>query len=150
MEALSWQPPRGYRLNQKTFAGELRYLSAMPMYLDTTDAGIAYILKRGAGQSTESALEVLCDRLGGHSLADVGVTASGGPGRKRKRGSHGGWKSRVLFYGKEEEVQCLSRKCAAPMVCPRMPDEQRYAEYGWFPKNDTPPRTRHVFGASTD
>lgn len=96
------------------------------MYLKTDPGGVAYVLRRPVGQSAEGALDRLCDRLGGAQLTQ----APPGPGgRKRKRGQHGGWSSSISFYGKREAKTNTTRKCAAPLVCPRMPAHMRLAPY---------------------
>lgn len=114
------QPPRGYKLDNKTFVGDVRFLDKVPNYLPTDDAGVAFVLRRAPGQSPEAALEKLCDNLGGTRTGGIGIN---------KRASRGGWTSTLTLYGKEEATKTISRTCVAPLVCPKLPAAQRFEPY---------------------
>ena len=65
MEPFEAAPPRGFRLNRKVYVKTVRHLDDMPMYLPTNRDGVAFVYHCNEGETAESAMDRLCDRLGG-------------------------------------------------------------------------------------
>jgi len=128
MEPFEAAPPRGFRLNHKVYVKTVRHLDDMAMYLPTIRDGVAFVYYCNEGETAETAIDRLCDRLGGAAHAEPSLITGTGT-KTQRRGSHGTWSSSIVFYGKLETAHTSSRTCAAPLVCPNMPEDLRLAPY---------------------
>jgi len=128
MEPFEAAPPRGFRLNRKVYVKTVRHLDDMPMYPPTNRDGVAVVYHCNEGETAETAIDRLCDRLGGAAHAEPSLITGAGT-KTQRRGSHGTWSSSIMFYGKLEAARMSSRTCAAPLVCPNMPEDLRLAPY---------------------
>lgn len=83
-------------MNKKTYVCAVKHLAHMLMSLPTVSGRMAYIPRRPLSKPPKGLLDTLADRMRGKKLAQSALTSPGVPVRRR-RGSHGGWDSVIVF-----------------------------------------------------